>query len=260
MEADVDAASIIGAMGLNNGSTVWIDGIVTTAARNGGILMVDEINIARPNILTALYALLDSGKLTLLDNGGEVVKVHPDFRFVVTQNPASDPMFRGVEDSSRALIDRMDVYIRAAYPTRAVEARILKDRVEGVSEDTIGRTLNVGSKIRNMVKDGQFDQPFTVRTSMRWAEMIVDGFAPAEAYGMAFMDRLEAYQRDRAEEVFEMIFETEAVPPFPGEDEDGDEDGETISPTDSFGKRAVGDISVNMSSGVISGLTTNSTY
>ena len=46
----------------------WDDGPVATALRHGEILLLDEINLARPQVIEALNSLFDSGKITLDDN------------------------------------------------------------------------------------------------------------------------------------------------------------------------------------------------
>ena len=67
----------------------WEDGPVVTAIRRGEILLLDEINLARPQVIESLNGLFDSGKLTLDDNDGEVVTVHEESRIFATMNPSS---------------------------------------------------------------------------------------------------------------------------------------------------------------------------
>jgi MoxR-like ATPase len=42
---------------------VWIDGPVTDVVRNGGVLLLDEVNFINPKIYTNLYSLTDGRRM-----------------------------------------------------------------------------------------------------------------------------------------------------------------------------------------------------
>ena len=70
----------------------WRDGLVVGAIRNGGVLFLDEYNFMKGGTRAALHEIIDAilqGKdeITLVDNHGERVPVHPDFRIIAAQNP-----------------------------------------------------------------------------------------------------------------------------------------------------------------------------
>jgi MoxR-like ATPase len=97
----------------------WKDGFATQAIRKGGILFLDEFNFMRDEVRSGLHQLLDNplrGKeeVLLLDNNGEVVKVHPDFRLIVAQNPP------GGKNTGRYTLD-------AAQYTRFVNINLPED-------------------------------------------------------------------------------------------------------------------------------------
>jgi hypothetical protein len=55
----------------------WQDGGLTTIARNGGVLLVNEINFMPERVASALFGLLDDRReLTLLDHKGETIRAH----------------------------------------------------------------------------------------------------------------------------------------------------------------------------------------
>jgi hypothetical protein len=85
------------------GGFAWIDGPLTTLVREGGVLILDEVNLISPKILTVLYSLLDSRReITLLDHAGETIKAHPDLLIVATGNPG----YVGTGLLSEAMKDR----------------------------------------------------------------------------------------------------------------------------------------------------------
>lgn len=82
----------------------WKDGIVIQAIRNGGVLFLDEYNFMRGETRGRLHEILDAilrGKdeVVLIENDGERVRVHPNFRIVASQNPP------GGEFSDREILD-----------------------------------------------------------------------------------------------------------------------------------------------------------
>lgn len=104
----------------------WQDGIVTEIVRDGGVLILDEINFIPGKIATVLFPLLQSGTrhLTLLDHGGETIKAHADFRVFATWNPR----YAGTLEMNAALRNRFAVQIEWGYDD-AVEKRLVKSKV-----------------------------------------------------------------------------------------------------------------------------------
>ena len=65
-----------------NGTPEWVDGPVAYIVRNGGVLLITEINMMPAPLAAALFGLLDGRReISLLDKGGEVIKAHRPFKF-----------------------------------------------------------------------------------------------------------------------------------------------------------------------------------
>ena len=82
----------------------WRDGIVLQAIRNGGVLFLDEYNFMRGETRGRLHEVLDAilrgkNEIVLIENDGERVPVHPDFKIVAAQNPP------GGKFSDREILD-----------------------------------------------------------------------------------------------------------------------------------------------------------
>ena len=68
----------------------WQDGPVSKALMEGHCLVVDEANLARPEVLESLNRVLDDNhELVQEANGHKLIKAHPLFRVFATENPAS---------------------------------------------------------------------------------------------------------------------------------------------------------------------------
>lgn len=103
--------------------TYFQPGPVTQAAEEGSLLILDEIDRAAPEYLTALQALLEDGRgpVVLNDDGGRIVRPHPEFRVAATANSLGQPedlsgaYAAGVQQMNASLIDRFTV-VRVGFP------------------------------------------------------------------------------------------------------------------------------------------------
>lgn len=117
----------------------WVDGPALMAFRNGGRLVINEINQCSDDCITFLLALLDnpeSAKITL--PSGEVIRPHPNFTVVATMN--GEP-----SDLLPALRDRFPVTIKISKPhPNAVKALPEDLQKHAASTAVLGEDRRVG--------------------------------------------------------------------------------------------------------------------
>lgn len=80
------------------------DGQMTKAALYGGILMIDEINFIRPEVLSYVNAFTDGQKSFQNDVRGETINLLPETRFACTMNVGSG--YSGTVKMSKATVNR----------------------------------------------------------------------------------------------------------------------------------------------------------
>lgn len=164
----------------SNGNWHWVDGAVTDLVRHGGVLILDELTVMSPKILTVLYPLLDSRRqITLLDHEGEVIDAHPDLLIVATGNVG----YAGTVPMSHAMRDRFALQFRWDYDEK-VEAKLVPYKYL--------RTMV--NDIRSKALVSGIDTPIGTRMLMEFAKN-------AQALGWAF-----------ASEVFVQRFADEEQP------------------------------------------------
>jgi hypothetical protein len=122
-----DEDDLLGGFRLINGNTVWQDGPVVTAMKEGGILLLDEIDLASHNIM-CLQPVLE-GKGVFLKKIGEWVTPAPGFTVFATANTkgkgSDDGRFIGTGILNEAFLDRFPITMEQPYATRATEKKIL---------------------------------------------------------------------------------------------------------------------------------------
>jgi len=122
-----DEDDLLGGFRLINGQTVWQDGPVVTAMKNGGVLLLDEIDLGSANLM-CLQPVLE-GKGVFLKKIGQWVTPAAGFTVFATANTkgkgSDDGRFVGTGIMNEAMLDRFPVTMEQPYPTKATEKKIL---------------------------------------------------------------------------------------------------------------------------------------
>lgn len=113
--------AIFGKFLLAKGSTVWVDGPATRAARKGVPLILDELDHQTGEIESALRAVLDDPSVCRfnLDSGEEVTPAK-GYRVIATMNGTPDIL-------SDPLQDRFDVCLHCKTPAEGLIATLRND-------------------------------------------------------------------------------------------------------------------------------------
>ncbi len=164
-----------------NGGAKWVDGKLTEAVRYGYVLVLNEAFLCNPGELAGLNDIAEGAPLCLLQNGGEVVHPHPDFRLVFTDNSGGQGdrtgQYAGVVAQNLSLLDRC-CRIFVDYPTEAEELLVLqaalKARGKDLDDDLIKIYISVAQHIRDLyskeadIGGVQLSVTMSTRTLRRW--------------------------------------------------------------------------------------------
>jgi len=127
----------------------WQDGPVTDLVRNGGVLLLNEIDFMPERITTVLFGLLDDRReIQLLENGGEVIKAHPDLVVIGDHNPN----YRGSRPMNQAWKDRFAHKWDFEYD-KAIEKKLINNTT----------LLEVANQLREQHERGEIDTPISTR-------------------------------------------------------------------------------------------------
>lgn len=146
---ETSATDLIGRFVIKGAETVWMDGPLTTAVKNGYILYLDEIAEARPDVIVAIHALTDHRRELFIDKLGTTIKAHPDFLLVASFNPGYQKGFKELKPSTRQRF----VAVSFDYPNTKAEAEIIIAE-SGVDKDVAQKLVQIASKIRNLTELG----------------------------------------------------------------------------------------------------------
>jgi len=142
---DTSATDLLGRHLIKGGDTVWVDGPVTRAIREGAILYLDEIAEARPDALVVIHSITDYRRELFLDRSGEKLDVPPEFMTVVSYNPGYQRNLRELKPSTRQRF----VALGFGYPPEDLERDIVA-KESGVDPKIAKKLVRLGNKIRNL--------------------------------------------------------------------------------------------------------------
>lgn len=98
---DLSAADLIGRYLLKGGETVWVDGPLTRAVREGGICYLDEVVEARKDVTVVLHPLTDTRRTLMIDRTGEELVAPKEFMLVASYNPGYQNVLKRLKPSTR---------------------------------------------------------------------------------------------------------------------------------------------------------------
>lgn len=166
---ETSSTDLIGRYIIKGAESIWVDGPLTRAVKEGAIIYLDEIAEARPDVIVAVHSLTDHRRELFIDKLGETVKAHKDFMLVASFNPGYQRGFKELKPSTRQRF----VAISFAYPKAKVETEILVNET-GISTDIAEKLVNIATKIRNLTELG-LTETVSTRLLVDAAKLIKSG-------------------------------------------------------------------------------------
>ncbi len=176
-----DTTDLIGRYELKAGKTEWVYGPLPQAMKYGTIFYADEINMARPDIVSRLHGCLDDRRsIVVSEHEEELITAHHRYRFIGAMNPV-ELGYAGTRPLSPALKRRFEEIIYINYPKKETELRILKTRQKLKDENILEKLINVANQARRANEEGIVATPPTPGNLIAWATLIGRDLSPIDA-------------------------------------------------------------------------------
>lgn len=214
VDGGTEVSTFIGRYLIKDGSTYWVDGVLTEALKNGYWLLLDEVNAALPDVLFLFHKLLDDDKmLTLYDKDNSVIHPHPNFRLFAAVNPSGD--YVGTKEMSKAFIDRFSVVVKMPYADPRVEKRILLEKTkltdkdiedsEGKRSSIPERMVEFASNVRKMADSGELSFHLSTRQLVDWGNFIPT-FGVLRAAQYVILNKADKDDADKIEDMLKNVY------------------------------------------------------
>ena len=209
--------------------TSFVHGPLARAMRDGGVFLLDELDLLDPAVCAGLNGVLDGSPLVIPENGGEVIMPHELFRFAATGNSKGrgddTGAYAGVAVQNAALLDRFTC-IEADWLPRRAEQVVVGSVPGALKGAELDRLFDFVGAVRSaQARDGAMgiQKPLTTRSLLRFSAYLgayaklpaarLNGMAPAAAAMMdAWAGGLCEADRLTASELWQASFGAPLVP------------------------------------------------
>ena len=165
---ETDEDDLIGGFRLVNGETVFAEGPVIKAMKQGALLLIDELDRGSNKIM-CLQGVLE-GKPVLIKKTGEIVTPAKGFNVMATANTkgkgSEDGRFIAANIIDEAFLERFTITMEQPYPSASTEKRIITKHMEKFNKKDaeFAELLTVWSEtIRKTFEDGGVDDLVSTR-------------------------------------------------------------------------------------------------
>jgi nitric oxide reductase NorQ protein len=185
-----------------NGGFIWIDGPVTQVVRDGGVLLLNEINFMPERIASVLFGLLDKRReIALIDHKGEVIRAHRGKDLCWCREKDCDakrvlviadmnPDYEGTRPLNKAFRNRFAIQLQWDYD-EAIERKLVE----------VETLVYMAMQLRRQAAQGLFETPISTNMLKEFVDTYEDfGFDFAR---MNFVNHFAIDERSAVDQVVE---------------------------------------------------------
>ncbi len=181
---DLSASDLIGRYLLKGGETVWVDGPLTRAVREGAICYLDEVVEARKDVTVVLHPLTDDRRILPIDRTGEELEAAPGFMLVASYNPGYQNILKTLKPSTRQRFLAMEF----DFPPPDQEKTIVIEE-SGIDERRAAMLVRLAGKLRAL-KGQDLEEGVSTRLVVYAATLIAGGMELDRAIAAAMIEPL----------------------------------------------------------------------
>jgi MoxR-like ATPase len=192
---------LVGAMQYTEGvGTHFEKGLFVTAWENPCVMVVDELNLGKPDVQQILRPCIDNSKQLVLTMapGAPKIERNIDCFLGVAMNPAWDIVNYGAQPIGDADANRlMHLYIE--LPPESLEREIIKKRCShdgwDIPKEKLDMVMAIAKDVRSLTQEGTLPITWAIRPQLKVARAL-RWFDALTCYKMASADYLEPAQQE----------------------------------------------------------------
>ncbi|WP_432358870.1 ATP-binding protein [Sporosarcina sp. UB5] len=187
---DLDAESLLGFKTINvrDGQSIieFVEGPVVRAMKEGHILYIDEINMAKPETLPILHSVLDHRRMLTNPFTGEVIHAHPNFTVLAAINEG----YVGTSPMNEALKNR---FISFSIPYLSGEQlhKIIQSLFPEADTILVETIMNINEDLKKQVMNGLLAEEAASVRSLLDAIALAEHMPVRRAIQYAIAEKLE---------------------------------------------------------------------
>jgi cobaltochelatase CobS len=206
---------LIGEYVIRGGEMVWVDGYLLKGMREpGSIIIFDEWDTINDDTSFVVQRLLqrEDGRILVTENGGEIVKLHPQNVVVATANTVGQGddtglYTHGTRPQNYAQLNRFSLCIRLNYLKPDQEEAILKKKFPDLHEHEAKAFVKTINKVRDGFANGAVSVPLSTRDLLNWVEKFLFIGNPMTAATYCFLNRMTIEDAEACKGIIQRAFE-----------------------------------------------------
>lgn len=180
---DLTSSDLVGRFLLEGEETVWQDGPLTRAVKEGALCYLDEIVEARTDTTVVIHPLTDHRRQLPLEKKSQVITAHEDFMLVISYNPGYQTVLKDLKQSTKQRF----VAINFDYPNEEIERKIVSNEAGGLDAELVEKLVGAGRKARAL-KDHGLDEATSTRAMCYAGDLMQAGVEPMTACRAAMIN------------------------------------------------------------------------
>ena len=169
---ETSATDLVGRYLVKGADTIWQDGPLTTAVKEGAIFYLDEIAESRPDTMVAIHSLTDHRRVLFIDRKNEDIPANPNFLLVASFNPGYQKSFKELKPSTRQRFLCMEF----PYPKAELEEKIVCGET-GLDASQVKQLVKYANLVRSRPELG-LEETISTRLLVATATLIGKGLPP----------------------------------------------------------------------------------
>ncbi|MBD3618184.1 MAG: CbbQ/NirQ/NorQ/GpvN family protein [Gammaproteobacteria bacterium] len=182
---DLTSSDLVGRYLLEGDETVWHDGPLTRAVKEGAICYLDEIVEARTDTTVVIHPLTDHRRVLPLEKKSQMIEAHEDFMLVISYNPGYQTVLKDLKPSTKQRF----IALQFDYPNEEIERQIVAKESGGLDAEIVDKLVAAGRKARAL-KDHGLEEATSTRALTYAGTLIQAGVDPIEACRAAMIHPL----------------------------------------------------------------------
>lgn len=199
---NIDSQVLIGSDTLANGNVVFRDGPVTSACKCGGLLVLDEINMARNEAMAVLHSILDYRRIIDIP-GNDLIEIHPATRFIATMNYN----YEGTRELNEALLSRFVIIDMPTISSKDLN-KLLKNNYPKLKKEIKDQLGKLFFDIKTKANAGEIsDNAIDLRGIFDSLDLVKAGLGLDEAFDMCLVNKVfDSYEKALIRDVIKARF------------------------------------------------------
>lgn len=140
-DSEITRMDLIGRDTLQDGKSVFVDGMLPKAMSGPYICVFDELDFCRPDVSYVMQAALEGNGLNITEDGGRVVYPHEQFRMFGTGNTVGQGdehgMYQGARPQSLAFLDRFTIWAKVDYLSDEERKNLVKRHFPMLADEEV---------------------------------------------------------------------------------------------------------------------------